>query len=240
MKIARLSRRLYTRVSPGVVVCAVLLAGCHATDDRVEDRLERELTTLLGPADRYEVDVQGVESDASSADRVDVIGYRIRPRQGPVIDRLSIELRDIHYDRDAKRIERAETAHATVWLTAADLGDFIEAQDGIRDATVTLGAPDSVFLRVRPELGGLPVPPGANLEVVGTIEGRGSYLEFDVSDVHAVGLNLGDWGSRRLTRLINPLIDLSDLPLRLDVTAVHVEGRTVRIDAEGDATTLRP
>ena len=61
-----------------------------------------------------------------------------------------------------------------------------------------------------------------------------------VADVRAVGLNLGDWGSGRLSRLINPLIDLSDLPLRLDVTAVRVEGRSVRLDAEGDATTFRP
>jgi hypothetical protein len=77
------------------------------------------------------------------------------------------------------------------------------------------------------------------VEVEGTIAGRGPYLEYDVADVSAVGLNLGDWGSRRLTRLINPLIDLSGLPLRLDVTAVSVEGRTVRVDAEGDATPLR-
>jgi hypothetical protein len=241
MKTARLSRRVYNRLSPGVVAAAaLLLAGCHATDDRVESVLERELPKLLGPADRYEVDVEGVESDASAAEAVDVIGYRIRPRQGPVIDRLSIELRDVQYDRENKRLERAESAHATAWITAADLADFLEQQDGISDATVTLGAPDSVFLRVRPNLGGLVLLPGAAVEVAGTIEGRGPYLEYDVADVEAVGLNLGDWGSRRLTRLINPLIDLSGLPLRLDVTAVRVEGRTVRLDAEGDATPLRP
>ena len=239
MRSARLSRRVYSRLSHGVVACAILLAGCHATDDRVESRIEDELPRLLGPADRYEVDVQGVERDASAADAVDIVGYRIRPRQGPVIDRLSIELRDVRYDRENKRLERAETAHATAWITAADLGDYLEAREGIRNATVTLGAPDSVFVRVQPDLGGI-VLPGAAVEVVGTIVGRGPYLEFEVADVDAVGLNLGDWGSRRLTRLINPLIDLSDLPLRLDVTAVQVEGRSVRLDADGEATTLRP
>jgi hypothetical protein len=240
MEATRLSRPGYTRVSTTVVACAALLAGCQATDDRVEARIERELPDLLGPADRWEVDVEGVESDASGADAVDVIGYRIRPRQGPVIDRLSIELRDLRYDRDARRLERAESARATAWINGADLADFIERQGGVRDATVTMSAPDSLFLRVRPELGGLLVPPGANVEIVGTVEGRGPYLEYDVADVHAAGLDLGDWGSRRLTRLINPLIDLSDLPLRLDVTAVRVEGRTVRLDAEGDGTPLRP
>ena len=240
MKKRRTERWSRTLVSPVVVACAALLAGCQASDDRVEARIERELPDLLGPADRYEVDVEGVDSDAGRADRVDVVGYRIRPRHGPVIDLVTIELRDVHYDRRGRRLERAERTRATAWVNTADLGDFIEQQDGIHDATVTVRAPDSVFLRLRPELGGLPVLPGANLEVSGTLEGRGPYLEYDVSDVHTVGLNLGDWGSRRLTRLINPLVDLSDLPLRLDVTAVHVDGRTIRLDAEGDATPLRP
>ena len=240
MRTALLSRRVYTRQSPGVVACAVLLAGCHATDDRAEARIESELQSLIGPADRYDVDVEGVASDASGADAVDIVGYRIRPRQGPVIDRLSIELRDIRYDRKGKRLERAESAHATAWINTADLADFIEKQGGVRDASVTLSSPDSLFLRVRPEVAGLFVPPGASVEVVGTIEGRGPYLEYDVADVRAVGLNLGDWGSGRLSRLINPLIDLSDLPLRLDVTAVHVDGRTVRLDAEANGTPLRP
>ena len=240
MRIALLSRRVYTRLSPGVVACALFLSGCHATDDRAESRIERELPGLIGPADRYDVDVEGVASDASGADAVDIVGYRIRPRQGPVIDRLSIELRDVRYDRKGKRLERAERAHATAWINTADLADFVEKQGGVRDATVTVSSPDSLFLHVRPELGGLFVPPGANVEVVGTIEGRGPYLEYDVADVRAVGLNLGDWGSGKLSRLINPLVDLSDLPLRLEVTAVHVDGRTLRLDAEGDATAFRP
>lgn len=213
-----------------------LLSACRATDDRVESRLMEELPRVLGPADRYEVDVRGVEGDASYAESVQVVGYRVRPRQGPVIDRLSIDLRDVHYDRENKRLERAESARATAWVTTGDLADFVEAQDGIADATVTMSAPDSVFLRVRPELGGLGVLPGAALEISGTMKGRGPFLEYDVADVEAVGLNLGEWGARRITRMVNPLVDLSDLPLRLEVGAVRVEGRTLRVDAAGDAT----
>lgn len=239
MKSSRPEAPRHLRVMPGVLVCAALLGGCKATDDRVESRIKDELSSLLGPADRYEVDVQGVDGGATSADVVDIVGYRIRPRQGPVIDRLDIQLRDVQYDREDKRLQRAESARATAWITAADLGDFLETQDGIRSATVTFQAPDSAFLRVRPDLGGLPVPPGATVEISGTIEGKGPYLEYDVANVSAVGLKLGDWGSGRISRLINPLVDLSDLPMRLDVRTVRVEGRTLRLDAEGDATALR-
>ena len=219
---------------------ALALAGCGATDERAESRLESELQSVLGPADRYEVDVDGVTSDATYADRVHATGYRVRLAHGPVVDRIEIDLRGIRYDRDRKRLERAESATAVAWITTADLGDFLESQDGVRDAVITLQAPDSAFIRMRPELAGIPMPPGASVEAAGRLEGNGSFLEYRVSDVRAVGLNLGDGFARRITQLINPLVDLTDLPMRLEVSSVRVEGRSIRVDATGDAVPLNP
>lgn len=223
-----------------VLSAAALLAGCHATDDRVESRLKSELPRLLGPATRYEVDVQGVDANAARADQVTVVGYGVRPRHGPAIDRLELDLRDVRYDRRGKRLERVETARATAWVSAADLADFLETQDGIRSASVELSDPDSAYVRLRPDLGGLPVPPGANLEVAGTIAGRGPYVEYDVSEVSALGERVGGSIARRISRLINPIVDLSGLPIRLDVNRVRVEGRTIRLDADAEATAMRP
>ena len=221
-----------------VFSAATLLAGCNATDDRVESRLKSELPRLLGPATRYEVDVQGVDADASRADLVTVVGYGVRPRHGPAIDRLELELRDVRYDRHAKRLERVEMARATAWVSAADLADFLETQDGIRSASVELADPDSAYVRVRPDLG-IPLPNGASVELAGTIHGRGPYVEYNVADVSALGGSVGSGISRRISRLINPLVDLSGLPIRLDVTRVRVEGRTIRMDADGEATAMR-
>jgi hypothetical protein len=231
--------RSWPSVVPAVLCAATLLAGCGGvTENRVESRLRDELSRGLGPASRYDVHVQGIDRDAGTADRVEVVGYGIRPRQGPVIDRLELELRDVRYDRKLKRVERADVTHATAWLSAADLGDFLERQEGVGHASVTLAGPDSVFVHVRPDLGGFPVPPGANVEVVGTIQARGPYVEYHVSDVNALGGHVGDAIAKRVTRLINPLLDLSELPLRLDVSRVSVEGRKIRLDAGGTATAL--
>ena len=219
---------------------ALVLYGCGATDERAEARLESELQSVLGPADRYEVDVDGVTSDATAADRVHAIGYRVRLERGPVIDRLEVELRGIRYDRDRKRLERAESATAVAWITTADLGDFLEMQDGVRDAVVTLQAPDSAFLRMRPDLPGVPTLPGVSVEDAGQLHGNGPWLEYQVSDVRAVGLNLGDSFARRISQLINPLVDLTDLPMRLEVSSVRVEGRSIRVEATGDAVPLNP
>src|SRR5207302_1102436 len=67
-----------------LLMAAPLLSACGASNDKeVESRLRRELPSVLGRADRYDVAVQGVDDRTSSAARVDVVGYRIRPRQGP-------------------------------------------------------------------------------------------------------------------------------------------------------------
>jgi hypothetical protein len=232
--------RAFSSVGPAVLCATALLAGCGGvTESRVEARLRDELSRGLGPASRYDVHVEGIDRDEGTADRVEVVGYGIRPRQGPTIDRLELELRDVRYDRKLKRLDRAEVTHATAWLSSADLGDFLARQDGVGAASVTLAGPDSVFVHVRPDLGGFPVPPGANLEVAGTIQARGPYVEYHVSEVNALGGHLGDAIVKRVTRLINPLLDLSELPLRLDVSRVSVEGRRIRLDAGGTATALR-
>ncbi len=217
---------------------ATVVAACGATDERAEARLERELPSVLGPADRYDVDVQGVRSDASGADRVHAIGYRVRLEHGPVIDRIDLDLHGIRYDRHNRRLERADSVRATAWITTADLGDFLERQDGIRSATVTVQAPDSAFIRMRPELPGISLLPGASVEVSGRLTGKGPWLEYEGADVNAVGLRLGETIARRISQLINPIVDLSDLPFRLDVDSVSVAGRSIRVDATGDATSL--
>lgn len=231
--------RVLRRLVPAIVLAAAL-AGCSATDDRIESRLRSELPRVLGPADRYEVDVKGVDAGAGSADRVTVVGYGIHPRQGPALDRLELDLRGVRYDRHAHRIDRVGDARATAWVSAADLSDFVQAQDGVGAATVTLAAPDSVYVRLRPDLGGLPVPPGASLEVAGYVEAKGPFVEYRVTGVNALGGRLGDSFVRRISRLINPIVDLSALPMRLEVTRVQVEGRTLRLEAAGAATAVRP
>ena len=231
--------RSWTSIVPAVVCAAALLAGCSGvTESRVESRLKSELSRVLGPADHYDVEVRGIDRHAGTADQVTVVGYAIRPRQGPVIDRLDLELRDVRYDEKLRRLDRADVTRATVWLNESDLGDFLAHQQGVGAASVTLGRPDSVFVHVRPDLGGFPVPMGANLEVAGTIQARGPYVEYHVSDVSALGGHLGDSMVNRITRLINPLLDLSELPLRLDVSRVSIEGRRIRLDAGGTATAL--
>jgi hypothetical protein len=146
-------------------------------------------------------------------------------------------MRNVRYDRDLRRLVAAESVRATAWLRPNDLERYLEQEDRIRSATVTLAQPDRLRLRFRPELG-LPIPLNVMAEFDGTIEGRGSELHYVVRDASAAGFDVDDDMADRLTRYINPIVDLSELPLDLDVTSVRIENGALRVDATGDVTAL--
>ena len=75
-------------------------------------------------------------------------------------------------------------------------------------------------------------------EVEGSIEGRGSELHFVVEEASAAGFDVDGDMADRLTRFINPIVDLSELPLDLEVTSVTIENGALRVYATGDETAL--
>ena len=219
---------------------AVLLAGsgCSVTGT-VERGLEDKLREIIGPAERYDVRIDGLRARSGRAERVLAVGERVRPEDAPVVERFELDLRGVTYDRREKRLERVDSARATAHITARDLVDFLETRDGVRAATLTLRAPDEATLRIRPEFGGIALPPGVAAEVRGRLEAAGSRVNFVVSDVEAAGLDLGGAAARRLSGVINPLVDLADLDVELQVTSVRVAGEAIVLDATGDLSGLR-
>jgi hypothetical protein len=212
------------------------LSGC-ASEGRVEDRLEEALERRLGPAEEYQVDVEGLTARTGEADLVRAEGMRVQPERGPTIDRIEIEIREVRYDRGLERLVDAESVRATAWMRPNDVEQYLEREERVRSAAVTLEQPDRMRMRFRPELG-LPIPLNVMAEVEGTIEGRGSELHYVVSEATAAGFEVDDGMADRLSRLINPIVDLSELPLDLEVTSVRIENGALRVDATGDVTDL--
>jgi hypothetical protein len=213
------------------------LSGC-ASEGRVEDRLEEALERRLGPAEEYQVDIEGLTARTGEADLVRAEGVRVEPEGGPIIDRIQIEMREVRYDRDLDRLVGAASVQATAWMRPNDIEQYLEREQRVQSAAVTLEQPDRMRMRFRPELG-LPIPLNVMAEVEGTIEGRGSELHYVVSEATAAGFEIDDGMADRLSRLINPIVDLSELPLDLEVTSVRIENGALRVDAIGDVTDLQ-
>lgn len=221
-----------------LLLIGALWLGCSVSG-QVERGIERELPAAIGPADRYDVEIEGLRARAGEARRVTVRGERVQPENAPVLDRLDLDLRGVHYDRREERIERVERATATARITPADLAAFLNTQRNVSGASVALQEPNQATIRVRPELGGFTLPAGLTVEITGTLVAEAGRVRFDVSELRAAGANLGEAVARRLSAAINPVVDLSGMPARLQVTGVRVEEGAVRLDAEGDPTGLR-
>lgn len=223
-----------------LLVLGTFLVSCAAyVEQRLEGAIVDALPKLLGPADRYEASVHGVDATGSHIDAVRALGSRVQRPRSPVLDRIEVELQDVAFDRPAKRVTSVGTAKATLQLRADDLTAYLEKQRWIDRPTVRFVAPAGIVVEARLQLPGLALPAAFGVEFRGRLIPAESKLLLAVD-----GLNLGDraapWLARSLIeQAINPLLDLSAhaLPARID--SVEVEGDALALRASGSRIALR-
>ena len=237
---AALSNFIMPSTSRSLLVVAAFLASCAAyVEQRLEAAIVEALPQLLGPADRYEVGVRGVDAQGSHIEAVRAVGTRIQRPRSPVLDRIEVELLDVAFDRSAKRVTAVGTATATLRLRADDLTAYLAKQRWIERPSVRLVAPAGIVVAARLQLPGLELPTAFSVEFRGRLIAAESKLLLAVD-----GLDLGDraapWLARGLIeRAINPLFDLAPhaLPARID--SVEVDGDALAVHASGSRITLR-
>jgi len=215
----------------------LLVTGCSPAN-LVAQGIERELPKYVGPADNYDVDIDGLKVREGSADRVVAVGERVRPQGAPVIERLALELDDVVYDRSAESLKEVGNARLSAVIRTNDLVDFLETYRNVREAEVLLQSPDQATIRLRPQVGNLSVPRGVSVNVGGQLLGEGTQLIFEVDTVSAGGFDLSAIAARRLSDVINPLADLQNLPVDVEILSVIVAGETIGLEVVGDPSSF--
>ena len=216
---------------------AVGLGGCTPANF-VEQGIERELPKYVGPADSYDVKIDGLRVRAGSAENVVAVGERVRPEGAPVIESLRLELQDVVYDKAAERLSQVGGAQLTAVIKTPDLVDFLEAYRDVREAEVVLRSPNEATIRLRPQIAGLAVPRGVTVDVTGDLIGDNTQLRFEVTEVSAAGIDLSAIAARRLSEVVNPLADLKNLPVEVEITSVMVAGETIGLEVVGDPSSF--
>lgn len=219
------------RTLPLLFLLATVASGCDVSG-RVEAEIESALPEALGPAARYDATVEGLDLGDGTAETITIVGERVAREGAPVLDRLDVVLRGVAVDRSTRALTRADDARATARLLPTDLAAFIERQDGVAEATVTLRAPDEATVRIEGSFEGIRIPVGA--EVQGRLTTDDGRVRLDVATVRAGGLPLGGRVADALGRRINPVVDLTNEDLALRVTDVRVEDGALVLEATGD------
>lgn len=233
----RLSPIMSVTAAVFVGLSGLTLAGCTPSN-LVAQGIERELPKYVGPADSYDVDIKGLSVREGSAESVLAVGDRVQPDGAPVIERLALRLEDVTYDRKAERVSKVGTAQLTAVIKTDDLSDFLETYRNVNEAQVSLRSPDQATIRVRPQVGNFAVPRGITVDVSGQIVGEATQLRFEVSEVSAAGFDLSSLAARRLSDVINPLADLQNLPVEVEITSVVVAGETIGLEVVGDPSSF--
>jgi len=226
-------------VSALVMLAVLAWTGCQSVTNQVEGAIERELPRVIGPADSYDVKIDGLRATTGQADRVTITGIRVQPERAPLLDRLDAELTGIRFSPRTQTIERADSATATARISASELALFLEQDERMRDVQVALAGTDRATIRLRPILGGMTLPFNAAVEVNGRFVVRDSNVTFAVGEVRAAGLDVGAAIAQRLSEVINPLVDFGENRANVQVTAVHVDGNHLVVSATGDPTGVR-
>ncbi len=222
---------LRTRTSPLLLFFLTLSTGCVPSTGMVERGLERELQTLIGPAEDYDVNIEGLRARAGEANRVVVVGRRVRIADAPVLDRLEADLWGVQYNRDQRRVERVDSASVTALVRPEDMATFLEDNPNLEDVSVAFQAPNTATIQARPTISGFSLP--SAVEISGRLRTEAGTVRYDVTDVRAGGLSAGGALARRLTEAINPVVDLTNSPIGLRVTDVRVENGLLRLDGTG-------
>jgi LmeA-like phospholipid-binding len=216
------------------IACGAGLIGCATlVDSRAEEIIRSELPKLIGPAREYRVDASGVIPANGELKAVRVVGERIARPGSPVIDSAEVNLRELRIDRDARRIESLGGADARARVLADDIANFLNARQGLAAVEVQFHGSDEISISAQPSLASLALPSGARVRVRGYLVPDGARLKLEIADLRVVGFSVGTLPKAALELLINPIVDLSRLPVPARITSVRVENNALMIEANG-------
>lgn len=224
----------------GIAVIGLTIASVASCTPAslVEQGIENELPKYVGPAESYNVKIDGLKVTSGSADSVVAVGERVKPDGAPVIDRLALDLKGVVYSREQDRLSKVDSAKLTAVIKSYDLADFLESDRNVRSAEVLLRSPNRATLRLQPNLGSFALPQGITVDVAGELVGEDTQLRFEIDEVSAAGLDLSSMVARRLSDLVNPLADLEDLPVSVEITSVVVAGESIGLEVVGDPSSF--
>jgi hypothetical protein len=215
--------RMFRATSCALLLLVAFSSGCsRASPFRAIERSVRdEMPRVIGPADRYEVVVSrsGGGLVAGRIPWINIRGQNVRAIEGLTIDDLEVRLEDVRFSRSSRTVQEIGLTHFEARLSAGSVVGYLHSRSpGLRGVQVAFDGA-SVRVHATPSLLGIGVP----MEVEGRPLLRGpTTIDFAASRIAILRLGLPEFAVRRLEARINPLVDLSTMPLPLHLTSVQI------------------
>jgi len=211
------------RALPCIATAALLATSCRGANPfrKVERGIARELTTRIGPAERYEVRVSrsGGNLVAGRIPWVEVRGIKVRAANVLTVEEVKVRLDGVRFDREKRAITEVEDSRFTASLTPEALTEYIRRRKpDLRDVRLRIER-GTVIVDATPTFLGVGIP----ISVEGQPRVRGdTRLDFDAGRVAVLRLGLPELAVRRLEEIINPIVDVEELKLPIRLSGVGI------------------
>ncbi|MFN3653556.1 MAG: DUF2993 domain-containing protein [Armatimonadota bacterium] len=213
---------------------ALVLGGCTTSvvQRGVERRVEKRLTSVLGPADRYRCRIlrtRSAELARGRVNRAEIEGTRVLARGQMLLERVRVTLDDLRYEDDPELLT-IRRGDLEVEFTDDALNDYLRKLHPRQEPEFRFEA-GRVHAAITYPFLGEPTRIRASGRLV-MQEGR--LLIFEADRVDVSFLRQEGFGERFVEDRVNPLLDLQqlDFPARLESVLVQ-EGR---VRASGSAS----
>jgi len=189
----------------------------------VAKEIRRELPRVLGPAEDYVVQVKGTRLSDNSVREVAVIATGLRPRPDFRVAQLEAKAWSIRVDPKTRAIIQMGRLEATVQIDATDVDRFVAGKTFL--GRVQLAEPRVSFPGFnRAEIAavatftgleayGVNLSPRVPILARGVLIATGPRLRLEVTSIAAAGVTLPPVTHEWVESAINPLADLSGLPV---------------------------
>lgn len=221
-----------------LLLLTLSLSGCGMGESQLEASLEQELVAVIGPADRYDVDVSGLYPVVSglsvaggTAERITAVGHNVRPEGAPALERVDVVVSDVVYDGGTKSVTSVGDASMKIRVDEQAAREFLEARPELENVVLALVPPDRVRIQSVVRSGDLKLP-GA-ITVDGKFRAEGAQLLLDIQEVSGAGLLLGGFLTDLISSALNPIIDLSESPYEIVFVEPRVDAQALVVGATG-------
>ena len=216
----------------------LLLGSACSVDREVATVIRRELPKVLGPAERYDVRVRGANVRDNRVQEASVIAVGLRPRPNFRIDRLEAAAWEVQVNPRTRSITRLGNLEATVTITAADTENFVASKPwqgrvSLESVTITFPGENRASLAATATFSGLTalgfdLSPRVPIEADGELVPDGGRVSLRVSKIRAAKLTLPSVTHRWVEEAVNPIADLSGLPIALEVSGFQGDGDRIQ------------
>ena len=230
------------RRSAGILAAllvVVVLAGCgRPIRGKVERGIADAMPKTIGPAKSYRVSVSGstLGMIRGNLDTMQIIGEDVQLPNGITLANLTVNSRDIAFDRSKHTLSRVASTDFSATLAECELNRYLVKMYPDAPALGVELASGKLHIRACPMVAGLmaTIKADAKLKIK-----QEHLLILDLLKVTAVGIPTPGFAREYLESKVNPIFDSSDLGYNARLSSVSIKPGSVTLSGSLDLTAPR-